>query len=140
MSIKLDKLGADRDRALRKRDEWDVKYKELDRLYKERENTEIHDIVHAANLTNWHSCFSPSDTACLPARFPKKSPSPQPKTQTPLLWRKSKMKRKLFSLFLTALVCMSLIAVPASAQSNENEEPLPPLTPEGNMNLVDDMP
>ena len=49
------------------------------------------------------------------------------------------MKRKLFSLFLTALVCMSLIAVPASAQSNENEEPLPPLTPEGNMNLVDDM-
>ena len=48
------------------------------------------------------------------------------------------MKRKLFSLFLTALLCMSLIAVPASAQSNENEEPLPPLTPEGNMNLVDD--
>ena len=51
MSIKLDKLGADRDRALRKRNEWDAKYKELDRLYKERENTEIHDIVHAANLT-----------------------------------------------------------------------------------------
>lgn len=49
------------------------------------------------------------------------------------------MKRKLFSLFLAALLCMSLIAVPASAQSNENEEPLPPLTPEGNMNLVDDM-
>ena len=49
------------------------------------------------------------------------------------------MKRKLFSLFLTALLCMSLIAVPASAQSNENEEPLPPLTPDGNMNLVDDM-
>ena len=49
------------------------------------------------------------------------------------------MKRKLFSLFLTALLCMSLIAVPVSAQSNENEEPLPPLTPEGNMNLVDDM-
>ena len=51
MSIKLDKLGADRDRALRKRNEWDAKFKELDRLYKERENTEIHDIVHAANLT-----------------------------------------------------------------------------------------
>ena len=48
MSVKLDKLGADRARALRKRDEWDTKYKELDRLYKERENTEIHDIVHAA--------------------------------------------------------------------------------------------
>ena len=49
------------------------------------------------------------------------------------------MKRKIFSLFLTALFCMSLIAIPASAQSNENEEPLPPLTPDGNMNLVDDM-
>ena len=49
------------------------------------------------------------------------------------------MKRKLLSLFLTALLCMSLIVVPASAQSNENEEPLPPLTPDGNMNLVDDM-
>ena len=51
MSIRLDRLGEDRARALRKREEWDAKYKELDRLYKERENTEIHDIVHAANLT-----------------------------------------------------------------------------------------
>ena len=51
MSVKLDKLGADRAKALRKRDEWDARYKELDRLYKERENMEIHDIVHAANLT-----------------------------------------------------------------------------------------
>ena len=49
------------------------------------------------------------------------------------------MKNKIFSLFLILLFCMSLIAVPASAQSNENEEPLPPLTPDGNMNLVDDM-
>ena len=47
MSIRLDRLGEDRARALRKREEWDAKYKELDRLYKERENTEIHDIVHA---------------------------------------------------------------------------------------------
>ena len=51
MSVRLDRLGEDRARALRKREEWDAKYKELDRLYKERENTEIHDIVHAANLT-----------------------------------------------------------------------------------------
>ena len=51
MSVRLNRLGEDRARALRKREEWDAKYKELDRLYKERENTEIHDIVHAANLT-----------------------------------------------------------------------------------------
>ena len=51
MSVRLDRLGEDRARALRKREEWDAKYKGLDRLYKERENTEIHDIVHAANLT-----------------------------------------------------------------------------------------
>ena len=51
MSVRLDRLGEDRARALRKREEWDAKYKKLDRLYKERENTEIHDIVHAANLT-----------------------------------------------------------------------------------------
>lgn len=51
MSVRLDRLGEDRARALRKREEWDAKYKELDRLYKERENTEIHNIVHAANLT-----------------------------------------------------------------------------------------
>ena len=51
MSAKLDKIGADRDRALKRRDEWDAKYKELDRKYKEQENVEIQDIVHAASLT-----------------------------------------------------------------------------------------
>lgn len=49
------------------------------------------------------------------------------------------MKTKLFPLFLAVLFCVSMMAIPASAQSNENEEPLPPLTPDGNMNLVDDM-
>lgn len=33
MSVRLDRLGEDRARALRKREEWDAKYKELDRLY-----------------------------------------------------------------------------------------------------------
>lgn len=49
------------------------------------------------------------------------------------------MKRKLFTMLMVVLLCMSVIAVPAFAQSNENEQPLPPLTPDGNMNLVDDM-
>lgn len=51
MSAKLDKIGADREKARKKRDEWDAKYKELDRKYKEQENVEIQDIVHAASLT-----------------------------------------------------------------------------------------
>ena len=51
MSAKLDKIGADRDRALKRRDEWDAKYKELARKYKAQENAEINDIVHAASLT-----------------------------------------------------------------------------------------
>ena len=51
MSVKLDKIGAEREKARKKRDEWDAKYKDLDRKYKAQENVEIHDIVHAASLT-----------------------------------------------------------------------------------------
>ena len=51
MSAKLDRIGMERDKALRKRDEWDARYKELDKRYREQENTEIHDLVHAFHLT-----------------------------------------------------------------------------------------
>lgn len=51
MSARLDKIGADWKRALKKAEEWANKAKELERKYKEVENTEIHDLVHAANLT-----------------------------------------------------------------------------------------
>lgn len=51
MSARLDKIGADLEKARRKRDEWDARAKELERKYKEVENTEIHEMVHAANLT-----------------------------------------------------------------------------------------
>ncbi|MGN0265527.1 MAG: DUF4315 family protein [Oliverpabstia sp.] len=51
MSAKLEKIAAERERARKKRDEWDAKVKELDRKYREEENSEIHDMVHAANLT-----------------------------------------------------------------------------------------
>lgn len=51
MGVKLDKIGADLAKARKKRDEWDKKVKELERRYREEENTEIHDMVHAANLT-----------------------------------------------------------------------------------------
>ena len=51
MSAKLDKIGAEREKARKKRDEWDARYKELDQRYQEQENTEIHDLVHMAGLT-----------------------------------------------------------------------------------------
>ena len=48
---KLKKLGTELKKARAKRDEWDAKVKELERKYREAENTCIHDMVHAANLT-----------------------------------------------------------------------------------------
>ena len=51
MGAKLDKIGADLEKARRKRVEWDAKVKDLERRYREEENSEIHELVHAANLT-----------------------------------------------------------------------------------------
>lgn len=51
MSEKLDKIGADRDRAKEKRDQWDARYKELCQKYIQQENTEIHEMVRAQNMT-----------------------------------------------------------------------------------------
>lgn len=50
MGAKLDRIGADLEKARRKRAEWDAKVKELERRYREEENSEIHELVHAANL------------------------------------------------------------------------------------------
>ena len=51
MSEKLDRIGADRDRAREKRDLWDTRYKELCQKYIQQENTEIHEMVRAQNMT-----------------------------------------------------------------------------------------
>lgn len=51
MSAKLDKLRVEREKARQKRDEWTARYQELDRKYKEQENVDIHEMVHAACLT-----------------------------------------------------------------------------------------
>ena len=48
---RLKRLGIELAKARKRRDEWDVKVKDLERRYKEAENTCIHDMVHAANLT-----------------------------------------------------------------------------------------
>lgn len=51
MGVKLNRIGNDLKKARDKRAEWDAKVKDLERRYKEEENSEIHDMVHAANLT-----------------------------------------------------------------------------------------
>ena len=48
---KLKKLGAELEKARVRQAEWTAKVKELERKYKEVENTCIHDMVHAADLT-----------------------------------------------------------------------------------------
>ena len=50
MGAKLERIGADLEKARRKRAEWDAKVKDLERRYREEENSEIHELVHAANL------------------------------------------------------------------------------------------
>lgn len=70
MGTKLDKIGADLKRAKDKRSEWDSKVKDLERRYKEEENVEIHDMVHAANLT-------PEQLADLIRRASQGTPKPE---------------------------------------------------------------
>ena len=48
---KLKKIGTELARARAKRDEWEKKAKDLERRYREAENTCIHEMVHAANLS-----------------------------------------------------------------------------------------
>lgn len=48
---RLARLKEELPKARRKRDEWEQKVKDLERRYKEAENTCIHDMVHAADLT-----------------------------------------------------------------------------------------
>ena len=51
MADKLKELGTELEKARSRRDEWDRKVKELEKRYIEEENTQIHDMVRAANLT-----------------------------------------------------------------------------------------
>lgn len=50
MSAKLDKIGADLAKARKKKAEWEAKVVDLEKKYREVENSEIHEMVHAANL------------------------------------------------------------------------------------------
>lgn len=51
MGAKLEKLGAELEKARKKKTEWENRVKDLERRYREEENSEIHEMVHAANLT-----------------------------------------------------------------------------------------
>jgi len=48
---KLEKLGADLAHAREKQEEWTRRVKDLEARYREEENSVIHAMVHAANLT-----------------------------------------------------------------------------------------
>ena len=48
---RLNRLRQELEKARKKRDDWDGRVKELERKYREAENTFIHDMVHAASLT-----------------------------------------------------------------------------------------
>lgn len=50
MSAKLDKLRLELEKARKKKADWENKVREMERRYKEEENSEIHEMVHAANL------------------------------------------------------------------------------------------
>lgn len=48
---KLEKIGADLKRARTKQAEWNQRVKDLEARYREEENSVIHTMVHAANLS-----------------------------------------------------------------------------------------
>ena len=70
---KLKKMEAELKKARTKRDEWDRKVKDLERRYREAENTCIHDMVHAANL-------SPEQLAALIEMSQRTAPAGDPRS------------------------------------------------------------
>lgn len=65
---RLSRLRNELAKARKKRDDWDSRVKDLERRYREAENTCIHDMVHAANLT-------PEQLAELIRSMPLRSPA-----------------------------------------------------------------
>ncbi len=51
MGSRLERIDAELQKARVKQTEWERRVKELERKYREEENTQIHEMVHAANLT-----------------------------------------------------------------------------------------
>lgn len=68
MANKLDKINSDLKKARAKRDEWDTRVKELEKKYKETENTMIHEMVHAGKSNTRTVSTSYSKSVCICAR------------------------------------------------------------------------
>lgn len=68
MSAKLDRIGADLEKARKKRAEWDAKVKDLERRYREEENSEIHEIVSGFGAISAANIRSSSES-CSGFRF-----------------------------------------------------------------------
>ena len=51
MGAKLDRIGADLEKARKKRDDWEARVKDLERKYNEAEKVFVYGIFQTANLT-----------------------------------------------------------------------------------------
>lgn len=147
MGAKLERLGAELAKARKKKAEWDSRVKDLERRYREEENSEIHEMVHAANLT-------PDQLSELLKMFAEDS-APKPETIQSVTEEKLHMKIKyLGATCMALLLSIGIFSTTAFAYASEapaettqeqteetvpeTSEPMKPLTPDGNMTLVDD--
>lgn len=51
MGGKLERIGTELEKARKRKAKWEARVKELELKYREEENSEIYELVHAANLT-----------------------------------------------------------------------------------------
>ena len=164
MSKRLERIEADLARARAKRETWDQRVKELEQKYTEEENTEIHEVVRSFNLTPEELReFLQSRRNNASANFRKQNLQRKAQRQNR---RRIMRKRNWIAALLAAMLCCGFPVTTVFAQTNEPEvsaasteevpeelvtkdtskageeeepEELPPLTPDGNLTLVDDI-
>ena len=113
---KLKKIGAELSKARVKRDEWDRKVKDLERKYREAENTCFHDMVHAANL-------SPEDLAELIKKAFQAAPVGDAAAvihQNEEEESDMRKKMRLIAILSAMILSAGTMSVPALANTGEN--------------------